>query len=161
IVNTTIGAAGLTFHSISANGAASGIVLNNTGASGGLTITGNGNTAVGGDNSGGIIQNTTSHGIALTSTLNPSFTNVKVQNTAGSGIKGVSVSGGSHVNGFTFHNGTIDNSGTGGGVDESNIAFNTVPSANEVNLTGAVSITNNTLTNSRYHGVDIQQYGAA
>src|SRR2546430_6947306 len=37
--------------------------------------------------------------------------------------------------------------------------FNSVPSANEVNVTGAVSITNSVLTNSRYHGVDIQQFG--
>src|SRR5262249_33850118 len=68
-------------------------------------------------------------------------------------------SGGAQVAGFTFHNGSIDNTGTGGGVDESNIGFNNVPSANETNLTGTVSITGNVLTNSRYHGVDIQQFG--
>ena len=42
ITNTTIGASGATFRSISSNGAASGIVLNNTGAAGGLVVTGDG-----------------------------------------------------------------------------------------------------------------------
>ena len=44
VANTTIHADDLTFRSISANGAANGIVLNTTGASGGLTVTGNGGT---------------------------------------------------------------------------------------------------------------------
>ena len=42
VANTTIGASGLTFRSISANGAANGIILNNTGALAGLTVTGTG-----------------------------------------------------------------------------------------------------------------------
>lgn len=41
VANTTIGASGLTFRSISSNGSSSGIILNSTGA-GGLTVTGNG-----------------------------------------------------------------------------------------------------------------------
>jgi hypothetical protein len=53
IQNTTIGGSGLTFRSISANGAANGIVLNNTGAFGGLQVTGNGTT----HGSGGTLQN--------------------------------------------------------------------------------------------------------
>ena len=40
VANTTIGGEDLTFQSISANGAANGIVLNTTGALGGLTVTG-------------------------------------------------------------------------------------------------------------------------
>ena len=44
MANTTIGASGLTFRSISANGGANGIVLNNTGTTAGLTVTGNGGT---------------------------------------------------------------------------------------------------------------------
>ena len=42
IANTTIGAADVTFRSISANGGANGIVLNTTGALGGLHVTGTG-----------------------------------------------------------------------------------------------------------------------
>src|SRR5207253_1824266 len=65
MTSTTIGASGLTFKSVAANGAVNGIVLDTTGASGHLTVTGNGNATLGGDNSGGTIQNTSGHGIAL------------------------------------------------------------------------------------------------
>ena len=46
--NVNIGASGMTFTSISANGGANGIVLNNTGTAGGLTVTGTGTTGSGG-----------------------------------------------------------------------------------------------------------------
>ncbi len=42
---TTIGSSNLVFHDISSNGAANGILLNNTGTSGHLTVTGTGTTA--------------------------------------------------------------------------------------------------------------------
>ena len=42
VQNTTIGASDLNFRSISSNGAASGIVLDNTGAVNGLQVTGSG-----------------------------------------------------------------------------------------------------------------------
>src|SRR5262249_46268733 len=142
------------FHDISANGAVNGISLTST--TGSFTVTGNGNTSVGGDNSGGIIQNTTGAGISLTNAQNLSFTNLKIQNTVGSGIQGATNGA---VSNFAFHNGTIDNSDTGAAVDGSNIAFNGVPNANETNLLGVVSITNSVLTNSHYHGVDIQEFG--
>src|ERR671925_300482 len=148
VANTTIGSSGLNFKKVSSTSGANGIVLNGTGASGSLVVAGNGNSTVGGDNSGGTIQNTTGHGIALTSTLSPSLTNMNIQNTSGSGINGTQVSG------FTFANGTINNSGTGGAADDSNISFN--DSTSNPNVTGAVSVTNSVLTNSRYHGVDIQ-----
>lgn len=144
VANTTIGSGGLNFQSISSNGSSSGIILNNTGTSGGLSVSGSGIAG-----SGGTIQNTTSHGISLISTTNPSFSYMNIQNTAGSGIKGTA------TNGFTCLNSTINNSGTGGGVDESNIAFNTTAGGTEQNLTGTVTISNNTLTNARYHGVEI------
>ncbi|MBK8283841.1 MAG: hypothetical protein IPK97_02600 [Ahniella sp.] len=80
VVGTTIGAGGLTFQSISANGALNGIVLNNTGALGGLTVTGNGNTTQGGNNSGGTIQNTTGDAIVLTDTRIITLTNIRVTN---------------------------------------------------------------------------------
>jgi hypothetical protein len=147
VANTTIGASGLKFRSISSNGAASGIVLNNTGASGSLSVLGTGSA-----NSGGTIQNTTSHGISLTSTLSPSFNWMNIQSTAASGVKGTQVTN------FTFTNGTINNSGTGGGTNESNIAFNIGAAGTETNLTGTVSITGNSLTNARWHGVDITNF---
>src|SRR5262249_9663312 len=141
--------------SVSANGGANGLVLSNT--SGSFTITGDGSHT--NNASGGTIQNSTSHGMALTNTQNLTFESMSIHDTSGSGIKGVNGASGAQGNNFSFTHGTINNSGTGGGVDESNIAFNTVPGANETNLTGTVTITNNTLTNSRYHGVDIQQFG--
>ncbi|NUN96066.1 MAG: cadherin-like domain-containing protein [Candidatus Omnitrophica bacterium] len=144
VANTTIGAGGLTFESISANGASSGIVLNNTGSTAGLTVTGTGSA-----NSGGTIQNTTGPGISLTSTTSPSFTRMNIQSTSGSGVQGTGV-----VN-FTFTNSTVNNSGTGLGVETSNIAFNTAAVGNENNLSGVVTVTGNTLTTAYYHGIDI------
>src|SRR5262249_20552133 len=149
VANTTIGASGLSFKSIAANGAANGIVLNTTGSRGGLTVSGNANSSVGGDSSGGTIQNTTGTGISLISTMSPSFTNMNIQSTSGSGISGTGVTN------FTFKNGTINNSGTGLGVDTSNISLNAILNGSTVNVSGAVTITGNTLTNSFYHGIDI------
>ena len=150
VTNTTIGASGLTFRSISSgnNTAAAdpgtGIVLDNTGSTGGLTVTGTGAA-----DSGGVIQNTTSAGISLTNTRSPSLTRMKIQNTNGSGIDGTQVTN------FTFANGTIDNSGTGLGAETANIAFNDTAAGTENNLSGTVTITGNTLTNAYYHGIDI------
>ncbi|HEX8692646.1 MAG TPA: Ig-like domain-containing protein, partial [Longimicrobium sp.] len=61
VANTTIGASGLTFRSISANGGVNGIVLNNTGSSGGLVVAGNGGSCsiATPTCTGGLIQNTT------------------------------------------------------------------------------------------------------
>jgi hypothetical protein len=151
VENTTIGAGGLNFRSISANGGASGIVLNGTGTTAGLTVTGNGGTC----NStmatctGGTIQNTTGAGALLGSTLSPSFAQVKVMDTGGSGVQGIDVTN------FSFTNGTISNSGTGGGANASNIAFNTSVSFTENNVDGTVTITGNTLQTPHFHAVDI------
>ncbi|MDQ3822234.1 MAG: cadherin domain-containing protein [Actinomycetota bacterium] len=141
VQNTTIGSSGLTFRSVAANGAANGIVLNNTGSTAGLTVTGTG--AAG---SGGTIQNTSGHGIALTSTLSPSFTNVTLQNTGGSGVNGTQVSG------FSFVNGTV--TGAGDGSDESSFTFD--DSTTSANVTGVVTITGNTISQTEADGVDIE-----
>jgi hypothetical protein len=88
VTNTTIGAAGLRFERLDANGASSGIVLNNTGSTGGLTVTGTG--AAG---SGGTIQNTTSDSIALSATRDVSLASMNVLNSLESGILGSAVTG--------------------------------------------------------------------
>jgi VCBS repeat-containing protein len=147
IANTTIGAAGVKFKSVSVNGAPSGIALNTTGSTGSFTVVGNAAQP-----DGGTIQNTTGHGIDLTNTLSPSFKNVKILNTAGQGVKG------SQLTNFTFTNGLVDNSGTGGAADSSNIGLNTSGTGTEQNVTGVVTITGNTLTNAKYHGVDVLNY---
>jgi hypothetical protein len=148
VASTTIGEGGLRLRSVSANGAVSGIVLNNTGTSGTLIVSGTGAASLGGNGTGGTIQNTTGHAISLTSTLNPSFTNMTIQGAAGSGVNGTQVTG------FAFKNGTINGAGSGGAADDSNITFN--DSTSNFNVSGTVTITDNVLNNARYHGVDIQ-----
>ena len=153
VAGTTIGGSHITFEKVTATGGASGIVLNNTGATGRLIITGTGGVcSSAGTCTGGAIQNTTSHGVSLTSTFHPSFTRLYINNTSGSGVHG------NDVTNFTYEFGRIDNSGTGLAAEASNIAFNTQVATTENNLDGVVSIVNNTLTNAYYHGVDIYNH---
>jgi hypothetical protein len=155
VTNSTIGASGITFRSISANGAPSGIVLNNTGTSGGLTITGDSGATVNG--SGGTIQNTTSHGISLTTTRTISIDQISITNTLGDGINGSSVTD------FNLTNSTI--AGAGDGANEygtfitnlfgtntinntsiTNSQTNNLKISNNVNTAGTLTITNSTFT---------------
>ena len=150
VENTTIGASGLTFRSVSANGATNGIRLATTGSSGGLTVTGGGSTTRGGDASGGTITNSTGAGVLLTSTRNVSLNNLTVSNTANAaGVLGAGVSG------FSFTNGTVTNSGqTSKALRDSNIAFN-ADGATVNNVDGAVTVTNSVLSTAYQHGVDV------
>ena len=91
IANTTIGASNVTFQSVSVNGAANGIVLNNTGVSGGLKITGTGTS----DNTGGSIQNTTSDSVLLIDTNNVGLSNMLINNSGADGVS--SLRGSNHV----------------------------------------------------------------
>lgn len=93
VVNTTIDANGLNLQSIASgnNTAAAdpvnGIVLTNTGTSGGLTVTGVGTTA----GSGGTVQRTTGSGILLTNSHNNSLSNMAISTTGLHGIEGTTV----------------------------------------------------------------------
>lgn len=138
VVNTTIGAGGLNFRSIAANGAASGIILNSTG-SGGLTVSGDGGGS--NNNSGGVIQNTTSHGVSLTSVANVRLNYMGITNNLGSGISG------SSINGFQMNRTNITGNGNDAATDESGV--------NVTQLTGTAfagsnptSITNCTISNN-------------
>ncbi len=72
---------GVTLTSVSASGAANGIVLNNT--TGSFTVTGDGSTATqGGNDSGGVIQNITGDGIVLTDTTGITLRNMTIGDTA-------------------------------------------------------------------------------
>ncbi len=135
IANTTLGAAGLTFQSISANGAGSGIVLNNTGSAGGLSVTGDGSA-----NSGGTIQNATAAGISLTSTRNVSLARMQI---AGSGDHGIL---GDAVNGFDCDYCLLLNNGNS--ATDEGIWF--------TQLGGAVAITNSSFTNSAHNSVYVR-----
>ncbi|MCG8361612.1 MAG: cadherin domain-containing protein [Kiloniellales bacterium] len=81
ITGTTIGNDGVTFRSISVNGATNGIVLNNTG-NGSFTVTGDGSNTQ--NASGGTIQNTTDHGVTLNDTGGFSISSMNIANPGNS-----------------------------------------------------------------------------
>lgn len=90
IQNTGIGAANVTFRSVTGTGAASGVRVENTGTQGGFKITGDGSTA----SSGGIITMNAvtaadSAAYTLTNTANVSLEFVRVEVTTGNGAGGI------------------------------------------------------------------------
>jgi large repetitive protein len=151
VANTTIGSSGLTFRSIAVNGAANAIVLNNTGTTAGLTVTGDGNTTQGGNASGGLIQNTTGVGISLTNAANVSLNNMHLNFTGSHGVNGTGV-----LN-FSFTNGKINEAGTTGVSDESCVSFDDL---NASNLRGTFTFTNSQCTLTEANGIDIENWGA-
>ncbi len=144
VANTTIGASGLTFQAISANGASNGIVLNNTGSSGSLTVTGNGGTCTSGNTagcSGGEIKNSTGGddssstpigtGVVFNNTKSPSLTRVYIHDHSNYGIRGTEVSG------FTLANSVVNGANgtnTGSPYRDASVAF--------TNLSGSASVAN-------------------
>jgi hypothetical protein len=144
---------GMTLTKVSSGGGTNGIALTNT--SGSFTVNGDGTNNA----SGGTIQNSTGDGILLNNAQNISLTSMSIQNTVGSGV-----SGSNNVQNFSFVNGTINNSGTGNNTTfrYSNIAFNkgeTAPTVgNEKNISGTLTVTGSTLTNSFFHGVVVFQF---
>lgn len=146
VANTTIGASGLTFRSINVTGdntnPADGIILNNTGVSGGLTISGNGGSCTPALSTctGGTIQGTGSHGISLTTTSSVVFNLISVHNTGDHGIFG------NGVNGFVLRDSRVFNFGNAApssGATEDGLHFESTNSANTLaghGLTGTVII---------------------
>ena len=135
IENTVIGGSGVTFRSVSVNGANNGILLNNTG-SGSFTITGNGSTA----GSGGTIQNTISNAVRLSNASNVALNLVNISNSAANGIFG------SNVTNFTLNGANV--SGNGNAVNEGGLRFNP-------NLLGTSFISDSTITGSTEHNIEI------
>jgi VCBS repeat-containing protein len=148
VVNTTIGANGLKFQSISSNGAANGIVLNNTGTSGGLTVTGDGGGAQ--NHSGGIINASTGAGVSLTSTKNVSLGYLDITNGLDDGIHGEA------VNGFTLNRANVNNNGNS--TSDDGIQFGR-DSGSFSGVTGAVSITNSSVSGNAHNNVHIRDTG--
>ncbi|MCA1552966.1 MAG: hypothetical protein LC737_01165, partial [Chloroflexi bacterium] len=163
VSSTTIGASGLTFRSISSNGAASGIVLITTGTSGGLTVTGNGGscTLATPTCTGGIIQNSTGPGISLSSTKNVSLTRMKIQSSGGDGVGGPNTSAfdaqrgtrGDTVNGLTFDNGIIADTNTSGSVSGT-VADNGIDLEN---ASGSIIVSNSVIDQAPHNGIYIDQ----
>ena len=169
VENTTIGSGGLTFKSISDTGSSNnaGIILINTGSSGGLTVTGDGTSTAGGNSSGGTIANKTGSldlsgtdgvtetlsstngvGIVLENTLDPSFNNLTLQSFSNFAIYGSSVTG------FNLSNSTVDTTSgfngqsDAGGSEEGDIRFD--------NLSGNAAITGSTISDGYDDGINIQ-----
>lgn len=143
IANTTIGVSDVTFRSIASNGAANGIVLNNTGTSGNLVVTGTGATA----GSGGTIQNSTGDGVSLTDTQDVSLSNMIISDNAGNGIKGLRVNG-VVLNGLTLNSNADNNT-------ESGILFNELTG----NASHVTTFTNLIVSNSFTHNVQVINSG--
>ena len=101
VTSTTIGAGGLTFRTLSANGGPSGVILSSTGSLGGLSVTGNA-----GPGTGGTIQNTTGAGISLTNTR-AAFQLLNLSNTGGHGLEATSVTN------FSYQDASLINVGSG------------------------------------------------
>lgn len=151
VTNTTIGSNGLTFQSISSGNntaaadPANGIVLNNTGTSAGLTVTGNGTTS----GSGGTIQNTvgadgstSGNGIYLNNTRFVNLNYMQLNDHPNNAILANGVRGFSLTRcRFTGNNGT-SNSGT---YDESVISL--------VDVGGVVSMRNSFFSGGAYNTV--------
>ncbi|GGL19415.1 beta strand repeat-containing protein [Deinococcus radiotolerans] len=147
VQDTAIGAGGLNFKSVTATGGPNGIFLKNTGATAGLSVTGDGTTP----GSGGTIQNSVGadgvaagNGVYLDST---SSVSLKWMTFTGSQNNGVYGTG---VRGFTLDQakftGTTGTSGSGL-YNESAVQL--------VNVGGAVRVTNSQLDGAAYNAVNI------
>ena len=100
--------------------------------------------------SGVEVVSASSNGVQITNVNGMTMNSDKITATTRSGVKGTKVVD------FSFTNGSIDQNGTS--VGDSNIAFDDAVSNTESNLSGTVTITNNTLTNAFYYGIDIQNF---
>ncbi|MDR3406765.1 MAG: inverse autotransporter beta domain-containing protein [Chthoniobacter sp.] len=146
IANTTIGASGVTFRSISSGaGATDGIVLDTTGTLGGLTVTGNGSAGTGGTISGktGADGSTTSGiGIYLNNTRNVSLAWMDIEGNQNYGIRGNSVTS------FTLNHSTVGTTATNGTSNTADIdptGYQGEGSIRFYNLFGTNSISNSTV----------------
>jgi hypothetical protein len=120
-------------------------VLNNTGATGGLIVTGDG----GGSNngSGGVIQNSSGIGVSLTSTAHAILNYLNVQNGADTGIKGVGLTD------LTLSRCNVTNNGDAAGEDGLRLGEAT----GLVNgVTGNVSFTNCSFAGNAHNNVHIR-----
>jgi hypothetical protein len=129
VTNTTIGASGMTFRSINAgtavSGPTNGIVLNNTGASGGLTVSGNGSAG-----SGGTIQKGAT-GISLTSTNSVSLNWMQLNDFTAHAILGAT------VNNFIFDHSVVSGTSGNSGIEAA---------IEMTELTGSASMSNDNIS---------------
>lgn len=145
VTNTTIGASGLTFRSISsgsgANSTANGIILNSTGATAGLTVVGNGSAGTGGTiqhKTGADGSSTQGSGIFLNNTRSISLDRMQLNDFQNYGIVGTTVTN------FTLTNSTINgtNGTLQGGIGEGDVYF--------TGLSGSATVTSCTFSGAAY-----------
>lgn len=95
IQNSTIGASGLTFQSItSSGGSGTGIILDNTGTNGGLTVTGTGGAGSGGtiaSKTGSDGSTATGIGVYMNNTRSNAFSWMQISDCQNFGIRGLNV----------------------------------------------------------------------
>ena len=118
INNTTFGASGVTFRSISANGGSNGIIIQNT--TGNFTIAGTGAAASGGtiQNMNGANGTTNGIGIYLNNTQNINLNDMQLNDFQNFAIYG------NNVTNFTFADSVISgNNGDSAADDEGSISF--------------------------------------
>ncbi|MCM3870260.1 MAG: hypothetical protein ND895_06125, partial [Pyrinomonadaceae bacterium] len=145
VANTTIGANKLEFRSISSNGGSdNGIILNNTGTTAGLTVSGNGGSCTSAATcTGGAIQNKTGvdgsttqgSGIFLNNTSGVSLDRMQLNNFDNFAIRGTAVIG------FSLSNSNINGvNGNNGAFDEGSVSFDGLTGSaaiNSCNISGA------------------------
>jgi hypothetical protein len=154
VTSTTIGSGGLLFRSITAGTGASGpanaIILNATGASGGLSVTGDG--AASNNGSGGTIQKTTGVGVSLTTTQNVHLGHINLLTSGDDGINGHDVTN------FTLDRSNLTTNGNA--VAENGLQFGE-PSGSIVGLSGTAAITNTAISASAGNNVHIRNASSA
>jgi len=142
VANTTIGAGGLKFQSITAGTAASGptngIVLNTTGTSGSLVVSGTGSAS-----SGGTIQKTGAEGILITGPADASFAWMSIQNPGTHGISSTT------ARNLTITNTTITDAAGSNTTDDGIHAINT---------SGTLTLTGDTVNGGRHQGITIDNF---
>ena len=145
VANTTIGANHLEFRSISSNGGSNtGIIVDNTGSSGGLKVRGTGAAASGGtiaNKTGADGSTSTGIGIYLNNTANVSLDRMQLNDFDNYAIRGLL------VNGLVLSNSVINAAtgmnGTSVAVDEGSVSFGVRNGTN--GLTGTASVVNTTI----------------
>jgi len=154
VANTTIGVNNLELRSVSSNGgSATGVMVSNTGALGGLKVRGAGSAGSGGtiaNKTGADGSTSTGVGVYLANTAGASLASMQLNDFDNFAIRG------SGVNGFTLADTVINAldgsplNGTAqgeGGVGEGSIRFD--------NLSGTAAITDSTITHGVYDDVGI------
>src|SRR6185369_1998018 len=157
VVNSTIGVSGLSFQSISSvGGSSTGIILDNTGASGGLTITGAGTAGSGGtiaNKTGSDGSTTTGIGIYLNNTRNVSLRRMQLNDFENHGIRGFGVTNftllDSVVSGINGDDSAFDNYGEGC------VYFGDDASDATTGLSGSCLIGNCTFSGGRQRNVSV------